>query len=39
MVKVYCYSKCSTCNKALKWLEDNKVIPGFKEELWKDALC
>lgn len=25
MVKVYCYSKCSTCKKALKWLEDNKV--------------
>lgn len=22
---VYCYSKCSTCKKALKWLEDNKV--------------
>ncbi len=39
MVKVYCYSKCSTCKKALKWLEDNTVIPGFKEELWKDALC
>lgn len=25
MVKVYCYSKCSTCKKALKWLEDNKI--------------
>ena len=25
MVKVYCYSKCSTCKKALKWLDDNKV--------------
>lgn len=25
MVKVYCYSKCSTCKKALKWLADNKV--------------
>ncbi|MBO6148437.1 MAG: arsenate reductase family protein [Lachnospiraceae bacterium] len=25
MVKVYCYSKCTTCKKALKWLEDNKV--------------
>ena len=22
-MKVYCYSKCSTCKKALKWLEDN----------------
>jgi len=39
MVKVYCYSKCSTCKKALKRLEDNTVILGFKEELWKDALC
>ena len=25
MVKVYCYSKCSTCKKALQWLEDNKI--------------
>ena len=25
MVKVYCYSRCSTCKKALKWLDDNKV--------------
>ena len=25
MVKVYCYSKCSTCKKAQKWLEDNKT--------------
>ena len=25
MVKVYCYSKCSTCKKALKWLEENGV--------------
>ena len=25
MVKVYCYSKCSTCRKALKWLEENGV--------------
>lgn len=22
---VYCYSKCSTCKKALKWLDDNGV--------------
>ncbi|MCR5831841.1 MAG: arsenate reductase family protein [Lachnospiraceae bacterium] len=27
MIKVYCYSKCSTCRKALKWLEDQKVSP------------
>ncbi|MBO4927461.1 MAG: arsenate reductase family protein [Clostridiales bacterium] len=25
MVKVYCYSRCSTCKKAIKWLEDNCV--------------
>lgn len=25
IVKVYCYSKCSTCKKALKWLENNKI--------------
>ncbi len=29
MVKVYCYSKCTTCKKALKWLDDN----GYKYEL------
>lgn len=25
MLKVYCYSKCSTCGKALRWLEENHV--------------
>ncbi len=25
MVKVYCYSRCTTCKKALKWLDDNGV--------------
>ena len=25
MVKVYCYSRCTTCKKALKWLEENAV--------------
>ena len=25
MIKVYCYSKCSTCNKALKWLDNNGI--------------
>ncbi len=28
MIKVYCYAKCTTCKKALKWLEDNKI--GYK---------
>ena len=26
MLKVYCYSRCTTCQKALKWL-DEKQIP------------
>ena len=25
MTKVYCYLRCSTCKKALKWLDDNKI--------------
>ena len=25
MTTVYCYSKCSTCQKALKWLDDNSI--------------
>lgn len=25
MTKVYCYSRCTTCKKALKWLDDNGV--------------
>ena len=25
MTKVYCYSMCTTCKKALKWLDDNKI--------------
>ncbi len=25
MNKVYCYSKCTTCKKALKWLGDNGI--------------
>ena len=25
MLKVYCYNRCSTCRKALKWLEDHGV--------------
>lgn len=29
MIKVYCYSRCSTCRKALAWLDAN----GYKYEL------
>ncbi len=25
MIKVYCYSRCSTCNKALRWLDDHQI--------------
>ena len=25
MLKVYCYSRCTTCRKALKWLEDHEI--------------
>ena len=25
MIRVYCYSKCSTCRKALKWLAENGI--------------
>lgn len=25
MIKVYYYNRCSTCKKALKWLDDNKA--------------
>ncbi len=25
MLKVYCYNRCTTCKKALKWLEDHGI--------------
>ena len=25
MIKVYCYSRCTTCKKALNWLNDNDI--------------
>ena len=25
MIKVYCYGKCTTCKKALKWLDENHI--------------
>ena len=25
MLKIYCYSRCTTCKKAVKWLEDNNI--------------
>lgn len=29
MIQVYCYSKCSTCRKALQWLEDKGIEHEF----------
>ena len=31
MITVYCYSKCSTCKKALKWLDDNNITYDLKD--------
>lgn len=25
MLKIYCYNKCTTCKKALKWLDNNGI--------------
>ena len=25
MIKVYCYERCTTCKKALKWLDENGI--------------
>ena len=35
MLKVYCYSRCSTCRKALKWL-DQKEIPYELKDIKTD---
>ncbi len=35
MIKVYCYAKCTTCKKALKWLDENQIgyeLADIKEE-------
>lgn len=49
MLKVYCYEKCTTCKKALKWLDDRYIEydrkdiktehPNVKtiDELWKKS--
>ena len=31
MVKFICYPKCTTCQKAQKWLDDNKVEYEFRD--------
>ena len=48
-MKVLVYRKCSTCMKALKWLEahnverplvigDDFVLTGFREKEWSEAM-
>lgn len=31
MIEVYCYEKCSTCKKALKWLDDHSIEYHVKD--------
>ena len=31
MVKFICYPKCTTCQKAQKWLDDNKIEYEFRD--------
>ncbi len=31
MLKFICYPKCTTCQKARKWLEDNKIEYEFRD--------
>ena len=34
---VFCYDRCTTCKKALKWLDDC-VPTGLKEAEWAERL-
>ena len=31
MIKFICYPKCTTCQKAQKWLDDNKIEYEFRD--------
>ena len=31
MIKFICYHKCTTCQKAKKWLDDNKIEYEFRD--------
>ena len=31
MIKFICYPKCTTCQKAKKWLDDNKIEYEFRD--------
>lgn len=32
------YPKCSTCQRAKKWLDDRFILTGFKEKEWEEFL-
>lgn len=31
MIRVYCHSRCSTCKKALEWLDENGIDYDLKD--------
>ena len=31
MIKFICYPKCTTCQKAKKWLDDNQIVYEFRD--------
>ena len=31
MIKFICYPKCTTCQKAMKWLDDNQIEYEFRD--------
>lgn len=31
MIKFICYPKCTTCQKAKKWLDDNKILYELRD--------
>lgn len=31
MIKFICYLKCTTCQKAKKWLDDNKIAYELRD--------
>ena len=31
MLEFICYPKCTTCQKAMKWLDDNKIEYGLRD--------
>lgn len=31
MIKFICYPKCTTCRRAKKWLDDNKIVYELRD--------